>query len=83
MSKQYDNTNRGVLFRNDRKEGDKDRDYNGSINVDGRDYWLSVWINKSKDGKSYMSLSVAAKDAKPTPKAKPEAKPELDDDLPF
>lgn len=86
MSKQYDNTNRGVLFRNDRKEGDKDRDYNGTINVDNTEYWLSAWINKSKDGKSYMSLSVKPKDEKPKdekPKKPADEKPELDDDIPF
>jgi hypothetical protein len=54
---EYDNNNKGVLFKNNKKETDKHPDYNGSINIDGTDYWLSAWINKDKNGNSYMSLS--------------------------
>lgn len=54
----YDNTNRGVLFKNDRKESDKHPDYKGSINFGGMDYDLAAWINKSKAGQAYMSLKV-------------------------
>ena len=53
----------GVLFKNDRKEGDTDRDYQGSIKIGGREYWLSAWINTSKGGKKYMALSAKPKDA--------------------
>lgn len=53
----YDNTNKGVLFKNKKKETDKHPDYNGSINIDGTDYWLSAWINEAQDGSKYMSLS--------------------------
>lgn len=66
MSKQYDDSNRGVLFKNDRKAKDGDRDYSGSINVDGHDYWLSAWIREGRNGK-FMSLSVKRKDGKPAP----------------
>ena len=38
---EYDNTNRGILSRNERKEKDSHPDFVGSINVDGKDYWLS------------------------------------------
>ena len=62
MSKQWDNTNSGTLFKND-KQGKASRpDYNGSINVDGRDYWLSAWIKEGAKGK-FMSLAVKPKDA--------------------
>ena len=47
MAEQYDNTNRGSLFKNDRKELDNHPDYNGSINIDGKDYWLNGWIQES------------------------------------
>lgn len=64
----YDNNNKGVLFKNNKKETDNHPDYNGSINIDGTDYWLSAWINKDKNGNSYMSLSRgAAKDDQPGP----------------
>jgi hypothetical protein len=58
---QYDNTNRGVLFKNDRKEQDNHPDYKGSINIDGQEFWLSAWIKESQKGK-FMSLSVKPKE---------------------
>src|SRR5262245_26474539 len=64
---EYDNTNRGVLFNErDKKTKDEDRDYAGSINVDGTEYWLSAWIRTSKKtGQKFMSLSVKPKQDKP------------------
>ena len=48
----------GVLFRNDKKESDNHPDYNGRIaDENGREHWLSAWINESKDGRKYMKLS--------------------------
>jgi hypothetical protein len=61
MSKDYDNTNRGVLFKNDRKESDKHPDYKGSINVDGVEHWLDAWIKTGAKGK-FMSLSINPKE---------------------
>lgn len=76
----YDNTNSGALFKNDKKESEKHPDYKGSINVDGTDYWLSAWLKTSKQGTKFMSLSVSPKDAKPA-KSKPQA--DDFDDAPF
>ena len=64
---EYDNTNRGSLFKNEHKEKDTHADYNGSINVDGKEYWLNAWVKeageKSKNpGKKFFSLSVKEKE---------------------
>lgn len=61
MSKQYDNNNTGVLFENDRKEKDTHPDLKGSIEVDGKQYWLSGW-NKTTSRGPTISLSVQPKD---------------------
>ena len=34
----YDNTNKGILGRNDRKTLDTHPDFSGSINIEGREY---------------------------------------------
>jgi hypothetical protein len=42
---QYDNTNRGAIWRNEKKRPDKrDPDFTGTINVDGAEYYLSGWL---------------------------------------
>lgn len=64
---QYDDTNRGALFKNTKKESDTHPDYTGTINVDGTEYWLSSWIKKSKAGQTFMSMSVKRKDGKNQP----------------
>jgi len=59
----YDDTNRGALFKNNNKETDRHPDYKGSINVGGTEYWLSAWMKTSAKGTRYMSLSVTEKEA--------------------
>lgn len=70
----YDNTNSGLLAKNQRKEQDNHPDYTGSINVDGQEYWLSAWIKEGREGsklegQKYFSLSVKPKDAQPQRRA--------------
>jgi hypothetical protein len=47
---EYDKTNRGALFRNADKDpnDDKKRDYSGTIDVAGTEYWISSWVRTSK-----------------------------------
>lgn len=84
---QYDNTNSGTLFKNDRKEKETHPDYKGQINIDGVEYWLSSWIKVSKDGtKKFMSLSVQPKDGAPAKKPAKQQDSGFDDfdsDVPF
>ena len=82
---EYDNTNRGSLFKNTKKEEDRHPDYNGSINVEGTEYWLNAWIKESKkDGTKFFSLSVKEKQDSPRQSSAPTRKTKFDDsDLPF
>ena len=88
---EYDNTNRGALFRNSRKEKDNHPDHQGSLNVGGVDYWISAWVKTSKAGQKFFSLSVKPKDQRTTPRrdddppheGTKEAPPDFDDDIPF
>jgi len=82
---EYDNTNRGVLFRNDKKETEKHPDFTGSIDVGGVDHYLSGWIKESKQGKKFFSLSVKPKQetAQQAVQAAKQVVEDFDDDLPF
>ena len=55
---EYDNTNRGVLFKNNRKENEKHPDYRGTINVEGHEYEISAWIKTSAKDTKFISLSI-------------------------
>lgn len=91
----FDNTNRGVLFKND-KTHDAQPDYKGSVNVEGVEFWFSGWIktagpNARNPGSKFLSVAVEPKDngfSKPTPAAAPPLpkRPtfdDMDDDIPF
>ena len=69
---EYDNTNRGAIFANDRKERDTQPDRTGSINVDGIEYFIDGWLKESRDGKKFLSLSVKRKDKQPTQSSPPQ-----------
>ena len=80
----FDNTNRGSIFRNDKKTDEKHPDMSGTINIDGTEFWISGWKKTSKAGTGFISLSVRPKaeqtrqSSEPTKRAK-----EPDDFLDF
>lgn len=82
--KQFDNTNSGVLFKNDKQGNESRPDYKGTLNVNGQDFWISAWLKSSKAGNKYMSLSVQPKEAKSGTerRAAPVAE-QFDDSVPF
>jgi hypothetical protein len=48
QQEEYDNTNKGALWWNARKEeGDNRPDFVGSLDVEGVEYWISAWTNDS------------------------------------
>jgi len=59
---EYDNTNRGALFKNDRKEKETHPDLGGTINVEGKDFYINAWKKESKKGIPFYSLSVKVKE---------------------
>ena len=77
----------GKLFKNDKKEKKEDRDYQGSIMINGKEHWFSGWINEGKTGK-YLSVSVG-KPKEPKDNFTPRGNDEMpkhtieDDSVPF
>jgi hypothetical protein len=84
---EYDNTNRGSIWKNDKKEKDTHPDFTGSLNVDGREFWVSAW--KRKEGASpkapALSFSVKPKDEphERRPVEQPGRGKAMDDEIPF
>lgn len=83
----YDNTNKGVLFKNKNKKTDNHPDYNGSIDFNGEERWLNAWVKESKEGVKYFSLSIGdlkePKDSPPPIANSEEEEPLIEEDLPF
>lgn len=81
----YDNTNRGAMWRNTRKQSDTHPDLSGSINIDGKEYWISGWTKKegAADSAPVVSMSVRPKEdqgfAQTATPAPAQAKAEFDD----
>ena len=58
----YDNTNTGILFKNDVGDNPKRPAYKGKIDIDGKEYQLAGWLREGKRGK-FISLKVDDKAA--------------------
>lgn len=60
---EYDNTDKGAIFENDRKESESHPDMRGEINIGGREYWISGWWKRpKKGGADFLSVAVQRKD---------------------
>ncbi len=77
---QYDNNNRGGLFKNDRKEKETHPDFRGNIEVDGKEYYIKGWKKVSSKDVPFISLAVDLKEAT---KPKAPAPVDVNDNDPF
>ncbi|MES2625925.1 MAG: hypothetical protein V4628_11655 [Pseudomonadota bacterium] len=83
---QYDNTNKGTLGKNRRKEKDTHPSHTGSINIEGKEYWLSAWVKDGSNNEKFFSLSVKPKENAPQQQQRTSSTPPTDsfgDDIPF
>lgn len=53
--------NTGTLFKNSRKTEPTHAEYKGSALIDGKEYWMDVWVNTSEKGAKYMSMKFRPK----------------------
>jgi hypothetical protein len=61
MSNFQTKENSGVLFANDKKETEKHPNAKGVALIDGTEYWVSAWTNRTKDGDVYQRLEFRSK----------------------
>jgi hypothetical protein len=83
----YDNTNRGAIWKNEDKESDTHPDFKGQLNIDGVEFWVSAWKRKpdASDKAPALSFSIKPKEAQqPKRGSKPaNRQPAPSDDIPF
>jgi|TARA_R110002012_G_C11377062_1_gene582798 hypothetical protein len=82
MPPEYDNTNRGSIWKNPKRESDRHPHLTGTANVDGTEYWISAWA-KDKGGNPKapeLTFSFKAKDNQPVTETPPTADTHADDD---
>lgn len=87
MAKEYSDVNKGALFGNTRKrEGRKDPDLQGRLNIDGVEHWLSAWFftyeDKSGATKRGINISIGER-VEPKPAAPKAGGFDDDNDIPF
>lgn len=58
---EYDNTNRGSIWKNDKKVKDTDPDFTGSVNVNGVEFWVNAWKRKQDANPKAPALSFSVK----------------------
>jgi uncharacterized protein (DUF736 family) len=63
----YDNTNSGALWTHVKKS-EKQPDFKGKINVDGKDWEIAAWNRTSQACKQFLSLKVSVPYVKDTSK---------------
>ena len=76
--KAFDNTNTGVLFRAKDQKTEKHPAYSGTVNVDGKEFWLAGWVKESKQGEKFFSLALKPKEKKVERPTTPTAFDDLD-----
>ena len=93
MSNDFDNTNSGALFKNDKRGNERSPDYKGECAPvcpycgKKSEFWLSAWIKTMKKDatKKFMSLALTPKDEPKNQSQQNYNDPpaDFDDDIPF
>jgi len=48
-------TNTGAIFKNDKKTNEKQPDYKGKVNVNGKEMEVALWLKEGKAGKFFSA----------------------------
>jgi hypothetical protein len=80
QQQQQQRDGQGCLFKNERKSEPTHADYNGTITVNGTQYWLNGWVKEARNGNKFLSLAIKPKLGAGRPV---NNKSELNDSNPF
>jgi hypothetical protein len=84
----YDNNNRGSIWKNEDCKTETDRQFKGDAEVNGVEYWVSGWLRKAGANPKApaMSFSFKAKEQQSAPAQNQPQAPanfDADGDIPF
>lgn len=83
----YDDSNKGAIWGNDKKETDKHPDFRGQANVDGTEYWVAAWKRGPNDNPKSPALRFSFTPKDEQQRQAPQSQPVPDDfdnsDIPF
>lgn len=82
---QYDDTNKGAIWANQKKLTDRHPDFTGQANVDGAEYWVSAWRRGPGDKPNSPSLrfSLTPKEERKDPVRDERPADTFEDEIPF
>lgn len=89
MSGKYDDSNTGVLFKNNKKTKPNQPDLTGRLFVGDREYRLAAWKRQPKaGGDTFLSIRISDPDEKrgaprEERREEPAKQEELNDDIPW
>ena len=73
-------TNTGAIFKNDKKTNEKQPDYRGKVNVNGKEMEVALWVKQGKNGSFF---SAAFSEPHVAPVSNEPIASNIDNDLPF
>lgn len=73
----------GSAFKNRNRRNDNDSNYSGTVKIEGKEYWINVWVKKDKNDQPWFSYSFRGKKAASEPSSSKQDQIIDDSDLPF
>lgn len=87
---EYDNNLKGALFKNNKRTNEKQPEYTGNCEIDGKEYWVSAWVRESANGNKFFSMAYTPKEQNVTSGGTsqsmqkiPEIQVDVNDSIPF
>jgi len=83
MATEYDNTNRGSIWKNHKRETDKHPHLTGTLNVEGKEFWVSAWVKDKNANPKAPELTLSIREKDKQDNIVPFQPAVEDDDLPW
>lgn len=72
---------KGYLGKNRKIQGEKSPSHKGKCTIEGKDFWISAWVQEGNDGNKFFSLAFQLIESRENNDSTPPAN--FDKDVPF